>query len=338
MYLCGVNGALPLLIAGTLAATLWTAPAGRPSRSDVARRLRVMEWNCENLFDTVHAAGRNDADFTPQGSNAWDTRRYWTKQGHLARVMLEAAELSPIDLIGLCEVEGDSVVRDLTRRTRLAALGYEYVVTDGPDPRGIEVALLYQPATFRLTDHRSLRVAVKEGETPTRDVLTATGVIPTGDTLDVAVVHFPSRRGGAKQSAPRRMRAAEAVRTWLDSLRTVRREMYVLVMGDCNDTPTDGSLCHMAEGGLDILTRQVETPRSVWGSYCYQGEWSQIDNMLLSADAVARFRPSTVQVFAPEYLLETDARAALKPRRTYLGPIYHGGTSDHLPLVLDLWY
>jgi hypothetical protein len=52
---------------------------------------------------------------------------------------------------------------DLTRRSLLRQAGYEYVMTDSPDRRGIDVALVYSPFTFRLINHRRcvsrLRVA-----------------------------------------------------------------------------------------------------------------------------------------------------------------------------------
>lgn len=337
-YLCGMKPAILLLAACAVAASL--TGQGRAVRrgDDAPRRFRVMEWNCENVFDTVHTAGHDDTDFTPAGAYAWDGRRYWSKLGRMGRVILDAAGLTPIDLIGLCEVEGDSVVRDLVRRTRMASLRYEYVVTSGPDVRGIEVALIYNPGTFRLVGHRDLRLAMPDGERPTRDVLTVTGILPTGDTLDVAVVHFPSRRGGARASAPHRMLAADAVAAWADSLRHLRSEPNLLVMGDCNDTPADASLKRMARAGLDILTSRTEAPYDIRGTYHYQREWSQIDNILLSHEAVQRYGPSPVQIFAPDYLLEDDSRGLPIPRRTYLGTNYHGGTSDHLPLLLDMWY
>ena len=100
----------------------------------------------------------------------------------------------------------------LCRRTRLARLGYEYLVTHSADRRGIDVALLYQPETFALLHSETYRVPYDSlRERPTRDLLHAAGRLPFGDTLDVFVVHFPSRRGGATISEPYRLRAAGAI-------------------------------------------------------------------------------------------------------------------------------
>lgn len=334
------------------------------------RRFRLQSWNVENLYDTLKTADRDDGDFLPDGRYGWNTPRYWTKQGHLARTILEAGGLQPVDVVALCEVENDSVVHDLCRRTRLASLGYDYVVSDSPDLRGIDVALIYQPTSFRLLNHSTHGVPHDSlSERPTRDVMLCSGVIPTGDTLDIIVVHFPSRRGGQHASAPYRLRAADVVCRLADSLRAVRHRPAIVVMGDCNDEPHDLSLQRIGEHGFDNCARearavggdpatplpdsalqprrhrrrQADAPRakamrSIKGTYFFQKEWSRIDNVLVSHEAAARFKAGSCSILAPDYLLETDASGFPIPFRTYRGPSYHGGVSDHLPLVLDLWY
>lgn len=304
-----------------------------------ARRFRFLSWNVENLFDTLHDEGHDDLAFLPDGEYGWDSSRYWRKQGNLARIILDACGLQPVDIVGLYEVENDSVIRDLTRRTRMASLGYEYVVTESEDLRGVDVALLYQPATFRLlsaTPHRVPHDA--ESERPTRDILHCSGVLPLGDTLDVVLVHFPSRRGGVKASEPYRLRAATVVRHIIDSLNVVRQQPSVVVMGDCNDEPRDKSVRLMAGDNLQIMTSDPDHPKDIFGTYYYQHAWSQIDNMLVSRHAIERYAIGRCQIFAPEHLIEYDAEGFPLPRRTYRGPSYHGGISDHLPLLLDLWY
>ena len=109
-----------------------------------------MEWNVENLYDTLHDVGFDDREFLPNAERRWNTPRYFHKQSSLAKTILAAGGLQPVDLVALCEVENDSVMHFLCRRTRLARLGYEYLVTHSADRRGIDVALLYQPETFAL--------------------------------------------------------------------------------------------------------------------------------------------------------------------------------------------
>jgi hypothetical protein len=46
----------------------------------------------------------------------------------------------------------------------------------------------------------------------------------------------------------------------------------------------------------------------------------------------------SANIFSQGFLLEEDERAlGVKPSRTYSGPRYLGGFSDHLPVYLDLW-
>ena len=135
-----------------------------------------MEYNVENLFDTLHAPGCQDSDFTPEGSHHWNTLRYWGKLGRLARVIAGVGGATPPDLGALAEVENDSVLSHLTRRTSLSLLGYEYIITRSADVRGINVALLYQPYRFRPVSVDTFRVSPLHPRiSPTRYLLHVAG-------------------------------------------------------------------------------------------------------------------------------------------------------------------
>ena len=69
---------------------------------------------------------------------------------NLAKGIIASGNEYVPDLVGLCEVENDSCLYDLTRRSPLKEAGYRYVMTDSPDQRGIDVALLYQRGSFKL--------------------------------------------------------------------------------------------------------------------------------------------------------------------------------------------
>ena len=198
-----------------------------------------VELNCENLFDTVHDSLKNDMEFLPDGSYHWTRTRYWKKVNHLSQEIIALGELNPRgddlqseslqneqraeqgmpiynkgidwclpDMIALCEVENDSAMIALTKRSLLRKAGYEYVMTSSPDERGIDVALMYQPMSFRLLNHHSIRVKRLPDMRPTRDILYAKGVLISDDTLHVFVVHAPSRRGGEEASRPYRLQVA----------------------------------------------------------------------------------------------------------------------------------
>ena len=118
---------------------------------------RVMSWNVENLFDTHHDTLKNDNEFLPDAIRHWNYTKYKKKLADIARVITAVGEWNPPALVGLCEVENDSVLRDLTQRSPLKELNYRYVMTNSPDLRGIDVALLYQRDLFKLISFHSIQ-------------------------------------------------------------------------------------------------------------------------------------------------------------------------------------
>lgn len=340
--------------------------------AEAQRRFRVVEYNVENLFDTLHDAGFDDHEFLPDGERAWNTARYWGKLGRLCRAITAAGGEAPADLVGLCEVENDTVVHHLVRRTLLHRLGYDFVMTHSADRRGLDVALLYQPMRFKPLTVHSLHVPYSpDKERPTRDILYVSGLLPMGDTLDVFVCHLPSRRGGAMLTKDYRRRACRLIRASVDSLAAVRKLPLVLVMGDMNDEPDDVSLKNdlraknfqhandkigernrnasdiaRTSSSLQLfnLTADVKETGGVEGTYMFRGKWNRLDHIIVSGtllNAVSPLRaiPSTARVLALPMLVEqSGVGEAVKPRRTFQGPVYRGGVSDHLPLVLDFFY
>ena len=133
-------------------------------------RFRVVSWNVENLFDIHHDSLKNDREFLPDALRHWNYTRYKKKLTDMARVITAVGEWEPPALVGLCEVENDTVLRDLTRRSPLKELNYRYVMTDSPDLRGIDVALLYQRDLFKLLSFRSVSIPPLKQFRPTRDL------------------------------------------------------------------------------------------------------------------------------------------------------------------------
>ena len=112
-------------------------------------RVRLVSYNVENLFDCVDETLTNDNEFLPEATRHWTPYRYWQKLHALSRVIASIGGDRAPDLVALCEVENDSVMRDLTRRSSLRTAKYDYLMTSSADPRGVDVALMYKPTTFR---------------------------------------------------------------------------------------------------------------------------------------------------------------------------------------------
>ncbi len=286
--------------------------------------LRVATWNIENLFDTAHDVGKDDLEYLPQATRQWNTGRYWRKLRNIAQT-LAAMELP--QLVALQEVENDTVLHDLTRRTQLWPAKYCYVVTNSSDARGVDVALLYRPEAFTLLSWHSVAVPSTEYELPpTRDILVATGIAGK-DTLHVCVVHMPSRRNNNHISRKKRDLAMQTLCTVTDSL----SGKNVIVMGDFNAEPGDKALSVLSPHLHTLLPTDKKTLRERRGTYYFRGVWGFLDHIFVSSSLQKRAVGQAKEYRFP-WLLRTTKEI---PRRTYGGTNYIGGISDHLPLVAD---
>lgn len=319
-----------------------------PIDSSSQQSMTVMFCNTENLFDTQDDPLKDDDAYTPDGDYHWTRSRYLDKLDALSKVIVAADEDQAPAIVGLSEVENETVLTDLTMRSALRKAGYRFVMTDSPDRRGIDVALLYRRSFFRLLEHESLGVNLRPyGGGATRDVLHVTGVLENHDTLDIYVCHWPSRYGGTEETDRLRMCAARTVRKSVDSIFGVRRKPYVIVMGDLNDGPDAKSLReglkahgYLSGAGLDDREMVTVMDPLTDGSYKYEGLWDKYDQFVLSAsflNGLGCTELSGVYIMNLPFLLtDDDAFGGVKPFRTYNGRRYQGGFSDHLPVKISL--
>lgn len=321
---------------------------------------RVMFYNVENLFDTFDNPVKDDNDFLPDGFMNWTPWKYRKKLRNITSVITAVGGMHSPALVGLCEVENDSVMYDLINRSPLRAQGYEYVMTDSPDIRGINIALLYQRQQFKLL--KSTEYVIELGEKnrrPTRNILHVTGLIINGDTLDVLVCHFPSRSGGQKETEKARIESAKALRNRVDSLISKRDTANIIIMGDFNDQPNDKSMSAVLRANCNNIPSDSESSETKnekelfnlfrsgeidndKGTYKYQGKWYINDHIIVSGNLLNAKNPiivknSEVNIYAGDFLLEDDLKYyGKKPFRTNMGPRYNDGFSDHLPIYMDL--
>lgn len=295
-----------------------------------ARAQRIVWWNVENLFDCQHDSLKQDYDFLPEGSYHWTRGRYQKKLDDLSRTIAAIAEDKAWPMIiGMCEVENDTVLRDLTRRSPLRMARYAYVHEEGPDIRGIDVAMLYDSLQFRLLGHEAVRIpSAEHGLRPTRDILHAWGLCPTlPDTLHIIIVHLPSRAGsGSKGEAHRRL-AAGTLCGLLDGL----KDKNVLLMGDFNAEPSDKIFQSINERMVSLMPQGRKELRQAKGSYYFRNLWGFIDHIIVSPSLLHSVEESVTVGRFPFLLTEKGT-----PWRTFQGPSYKGGISDHLPIWVDL--
>ncbi|MBE6287900.1 MAG: endonuclease [Mediterranea massiliensis] len=311
-------------------------------------RFRVMSYNVENLFDYRHDTLKEDYDFLPDAVRHWDKYKYRKKLDDVARVIIATGGWMAPALVGLCEVENDSVLLDLIHYSALREAGYRYIMTQSNDIRGIDVALLYQRHLFKPIYNQSIRITPpNKYEKATRDILHVSGILLNRDTLDVFIAHFPSRSGGRKQTESYRMQAARRLKTTIDSIMQLRERPQILIMGDLNAPPTNRSIQEGLKAHLTTSTivphrlyqlLAQKTKKKDFGSYKYQGIWELIDHIIVSGSLLQKDAPlSTSEENADiglwPFLLNDDKRyGGNQPFRTYQGMKYQGGYSDHLPI------
>lgn len=295
--------------------------------SVAAAQERVMFWNLENFFDYRNdSTSISDAEFSSFGPKRWTRKRFNAKCNAVAKTILWAGEKMGglPDVVGFAEVENGFVLRRLLEGTALRKTDYTIVHYDSPDPRGIDVALLYRRSRLRLLDSKPCHLYDADSSVmATRDILMAHFTGPGGD-MAVLVNHHPSKYGGAA-SEPRRKRAVDRLAALADSLLNAG-VVRVVAMGDFNDTPD-------AEAYSQLPLKNLALPfhRRGEGTIKYDGRWELIDLFFVS-DSLVQSRMSILQV---PFLLKYDG-AGQKPLRTYSGPRYLGGVSDHCPVWLDV--
>lgn len=318
--------------------------------------IRVMFYNVENLFFPENDSTKRDDDFTTKGLKRWTFYRYQEKLNNIYKVMMAVGGWEPPAVIGFCELEHKKVLEDLINKTPLKKFGYKVVYEESPDRRGIDVGFIYRPSKFKYIDHEAIQVDFPFDESlKTRDVLHVRGQVLGKDTLSVFVNHWPSRWGGQAKSEPKRVYVASLVRQKIDALYQENPRVKVVVMGDMNDYANNKSLIEVlkAKGTLEAVEKgdlynYMEGLSKNWqlGSHKYQGHWGTLDHIIVSEPLLnderkgfLRASKEGAHIFAARFLLAEDTKyLGLQPFRTYAGPRYIGGFSDHLPIYIDLLF
>jgi hypothetical protein len=176
---------------------------------------------------------------------------------------------------------------------------------------------------------------------------------PITDTVHVFVNHWPSRYSGELETVGSRSCSAAILRAKVDSICASMPEDYqpkIIIMGDLNDCPTDPSVydvlrarhpSEMEEGCLINLFGKSDG-LGFEGTLKHQADWQIFDQIIVSPavmdDRVGlHYQEGSARIFHADFLFEDDETYhGKKLFRTYIGPRYFGGFSDHLPVYIDL--
>lgn len=310
-------------------------------------------YNLENLFDTVNDTLINDEEFLPEGEKAWVTEKYEEKIANMAYVISKlGTDLTNqgVSILGVSEIENRKVLQDLVAHPLLAKREYKIVHYDSPDKRGIDVALIYQAAHFKVLESSKhpLKIYADEGYRKyTRDVLHVRGTLD-GEPLNILVNHWPSRSGGAVRSAPYRNEGAKLCKSIIDSLENVYPDSKTILMGDLNDDPTSPSVktyLRAKRNADEVKKGGLYNPMEVFyekgiGSNAWRDSWSLFDQLIVSEALLDNSQEGyfyyKAEVYNKKFLTQKSGQYKGYPFRTFSGNSYMGGYSDHYPVFIYL--
>ena len=312
------------------------------------KKYTIIFYNVENLFDTRDDPATSDEEFTPQSTRHWTRQRFELKLKMIYKSLIAAGEGQFPDIIGLAEVENLWVIEQLISQTPLDKGSYGIIHKESPDLRGIDVALLYRKDRLKPVDYEFLPVSDSGKDAfKSRDILHFTGLLGTGK-IHFFVNHWPSRSGGYIETREKREIAAGILRLSVDSLLKKDPKTNILIMGDFNASPEEKCLTStlkalpypgMGNSSFLINLSNLWTRRGAEGTIRNAGQWEIFDQMICSRNLLTnkalRILPNEGGICNFSFLLEPDPTyLGKKPFRTYMGPVYHGGISDHLPVKI----
>ncbi len=322
-------------------------------------------YNLENLFDTFHDEGKNDYEYLPDGANQWTEAKYRKKLENMARVIaaMKADNGAWHTVLGVSEIENRHVLEDLVSQPSIAEANYQIVHYDGPDRRGVDVALFYKPDQFKLIESESIPFTFAPSRIDfsawtqeemddfrTRDVLMVRGTID-GEMFAFFVAHLPSRLGG--KGADLRPRGAEIIYMRAMELQKQFPDIKIVVMGDMNDNPTDVSMTEFLHGKEDIADATGEeffSPflsmlKAGYSSLYYQGGGNIYDIILVNSNLAnapkGSFQIQPIvngkyygRVFSKPFMTNQSGQYKGTPFRTFSNGAFVGGYSDHYPTYI----
>ncbi|MBO4760207.1 MAG: endonuclease/exonuclease/phosphatase family protein [Bacteroidales bacterium] len=323
-------------------------------------------YNLENLFDTVHDEGKNDYEFLPDGANNWTDAKYDKKLHNMAKVIRAMKDDNKVyhAVLGVSEIENRHVLEDLVTMPEIADANFQIVHYDGPDRRGVDVALLYRPDLFQVLESRSIpfdfNSEIDFGMTDedkahfrTRDILMVRGMLG-GEMFAFFVAHLPSRIGG--KSTALRSRGGEIM--YNESMKLMEKYpgIKIVAMGDMNDNPTDDSMAVYMRGKEkigevgreDFFSPFLSMLKAGYSSLYYQGGGNIYDIIIVNSNlanapkGTLKIQPIVKnqgkkyygRVFRKDFMTQQDGQYAGTPFRTFSGGAFIGGFSDHYPTYI----
>lgn len=325
---------------------------GKPNEVAGKSEVVIGFYNVENLFDTEDDPIKEDSEFLPEGRYKWTTEKYLKKLDNLALAISNMGANGP-DILGVAEVENIQVVKDLVQLASLKKRGYEVIVEESEDIRGIDVGLIYDPKVFKYISHKGYDVDFpEEPDYTSRKILVVEGQIK-GENLYVIVNHWPSRRGGEDESEVRRITTAKVAKARVEEILAKDPHACIVSVGDYNDDPGNKSIREIMEAQVEAQSvtdagfynpvGALHNPDGI-GTLTYQGKWNLFDQILVSHGLMAdgkgklRYQEGSAAIVNEEFMqVGGNGTAKDMPRRSIFRDEFQPeGFSDHFPVYIRL--
>jgi Endonuclease/Exonuclease/phosphatase family len=334
------------LLSGLLLMMIQTVLA--QNKTGLSKIVVIGFYNLENLYDTKDNGLVDDNEFTEAGAKHYHQGIYQDKILHLATVIKGIGEQYTKDgaaLLGVVEIENDTVLHDLVSHPLISKRNYQIVHYNSKDKRGIDVAFVYNPKYFKPIYSVSIPVQLPSTlgiKYETRDILMVEGLLDS-DSIYVFVNHWPSKRGGEDRTTASRNAAAATCRKAINNILKNHPMAKIVVMGDFNDNPDSYSMTKVLQSSGN--TKQIEPGflYNPWlkiykdgrGTLANQDIWSLFDQILVSDAWLERtgtgYYFKYAQIHQTNAMIENSGRYRGYPMRTWDGNNYRGGFSDHFP-------
>lgn len=314
----------------------------------------VAFYNLENFFDTINDPNTLD-DYSPiMELKTNRATAYEQKKANMAKVLADIGRditnHSP-SLIGVCEIENQTVLEDLISTPSLKDESYKYIHFNSPDARGIDVALLYKPDAFTPIHSSSHELKIYDDANGKR-VLTRNQLLVSGklenEWLHLIVNHWPSRRGGEAKSNYKRIAAAKLNKRIIDSLHIIDPYAKIIIMGDLNDNPNNQSVKNVLEAKASknqVRLKGLYNPythffKSGLGTTAYRDAWSLFDQIMITKPLLEKnfnhLRFYKAGIYNKNDVIQQTGTYKGYPFRSWDYSGFSNGFSDHFPVYIYL--
>ncbi|MBA5629330.1 endonuclease/exonuclease/phosphatase family protein [Moheibacter lacus] len=311
-------------------------------------------YNTENFFDVIDDPEKFENEYSPEGSRKWTQKRYENKVWKIGSVISELGLKetgNPPLIVGLAEVENDSVLRDLVRSEHLVEHNYGFIHFESRDERGIDNAILYRKDWVKVIHAEPLAFSYLKppdfiAKDFSRDVLYVQ--FQLGNHLFHSfVLHLPSRRDLDVNREFRNIILKE-IKSKVNEILGSDPEAQIILMGDFNGNPNDVDALEILKSsrekelGIDQLFNPMLEMFPKKGSLKHNGRWILFDQLLFSKSFLDqinhKIRFESAHIYNDRSVQDWDRRFKGSPFRTFAGSKYLGGYSDHFPVFAIINY